>query len=285
MGDDNLRQPAAKREIFRRRRRLMAAVSDYFADSGAEAVETPILQEYPPPEPNVRGIKAGGLWLHASPESGMKKLLAVGRRDIFQFARVFRDDQPTPTHSREFTMLEWYRTVGGIPRLLADCRRILQLALEGSGSAAFVHGNIEVKPAENWEWKPVAELMAALGRKNGDFDALFHERVQPWLNSRRVPTVLTRWPRDGGEMLAAADGDVLRRVEVYLCGVELANGCEELADGGEARRRLSHWQPDGFDEALVTTADKMSGIAGMALGFDRLLMLSSGASHISEVQP
>lgn len=219
----------------------------------------------------------------------MKKLLAAERRDIFQFARVFRDDVVGDLHGTEFTMLEWYRTDGGgIEALLADCRRIFELALDLGGAEFFEYRGIRVKVGGDWQSRSVTELLGERSVTAENFGRLFHERVQPWLDSRKTPIVLTHWPPTGGEMLAAADENgIYRRAEVYICGVELANGCEELADPVQARSRLDSWRRHSgrpYDEQLVTTAAKMNGIVGMALGFDRLLMLSLAAGDIRGVQ-
>ncbi len=274
---------------------LKKDIGNYFRARGVEEVSTPARQPHPPPEPNVRGVRNGRGWFCASPELEMKKLLAKRRRDIFQFAEVRRDDVPTPLHARRFTMLEWYRVKGGLPALLGDCRGILRLAARLSGRGFFSHRGSVAAAETEWEQHRLEELTGeAFGTENGgienggsrpnreNFSDVFLESVRPRLLAGRGPVVVTHWHEEcGEEMLAARENGIDKRAELFLCGVELANGCEELADPAEVRRRLKIWKPNGdFDRAFIETAAAMEGIAGMAMGFDRLVMLSSGADHI-----
>ena len=125
------------------------------------------------------------------------------------------------------------------------------------------------------------------------FSRVLVERIESRLGIGR-PTLLTEYP-----ILEAAlarptprDRRVAERFELYVCGVELANGFGELVDGTEQRRRFEQAMAEKerlygerypLDEEFLAALDAMPASSGCALGFDRLVMLAAGASHIDEV--
>jgi len=270
------------------------------------------------------------LYLHTSPEFAMKKLLAAGMTRVYQLARAYRDGERSALHHPEFTMLEWYRTGGGTEELVADCVALVRAALEAAGQPALRRGACECDPFALWEKLSVAEafardagidLLASLGegfardpdpqplameaRRIGiavpdtdRFEDVFFRillaKVEPKLGRARpsvlydYPLCLSAWAKPSPRDPRLAD-----RFEVYICATELANGCAELTDAAEQRRRFAHdaalkerlygarYPVD--EDFLAALEAGLPECAGVALGFDRLVMLATGADTIEDV--
>jgi lysyl-tRNA synthetase class 2 len=255
------------------------------------------------------------LWLHTSPELAMKKLLVAGAGPIFQLARVWRNGEGSDLHAPEFTMLEWYRpgatmdslieeTVAYLRAVLApvvtcrgvttDLSRVERLTVADAFlryTGADVLATAEDAPA----------LAAAAGnrlRENESWEDLFFrlllERIEPHLG-REHPTFLTHWPAAQAALARKdpTDPRVAERFELFVCGIELANAFVELTDPAEQRDRFEgdrarrhaasgpDWPLD--EDFLAALAFGMPQAAGIALGFDRLAMIGSGASRIDQV--
>lgn len=255
-------------------------------------------------------------WLHSSPEFAMKKLLAGGMPKIFQFARVFRNAEGSALHHPEFTMLEWYRAGAGYETIMADCKALLA----STGVEELRWADQVCDPTAEPERLTVAEafvrhagvdLFATLGNAEalsgasgiamhaGDswedvFFRIMFDKIEPRLGMGR-PTILCEYPISMAALARAKPGDpgVAERFELYVCGVELANAFGELIDPDIQRERLVadmdlkeelygvRWPVD--DDFLAALDHGLPDCSGIALGFDRLVMLASGASHIEEV--
>lgn len=255
-------------------------------------------------------------WLHSSPEFAMKKLLAGGMPKIFQFARVFRNAEGSALHHPEFTMLEWYRAGTGYETIMADCKALLASTrveeLRWAGHVCDPLAEPErLTVAEAFVRHAGVDLFATLGSAEalsgasgiamhaGDswedvFFRIMFEKIEPRLGMGR-PTILCEYPISMAALARAKPGDprVAERFELYVCGVELANAFGELTDPGIQRERLAadmelkeelygvRWPVD--DDFLAALDHGLPDCSGIALGFDRLVMLASGASHIEEV--
>lgn len=266
-------------------------------------------------------------YLHTSPEFACKKLLTAGERRIFEFARVFRNRERGVLHHPEFTMLEWYRSGESCEALMADCTRFLRIAAAAAGTDRFVFRGREADPAAEPERLTVAaalarhagiDLLAALtpagtGDRDrfaaqaraagvrvavddsfGDiFSRVLVERVEPAIGNGRA-TFLTDYPAGEAALArpSAADPRVAERFELFMCGVELANGFGELTDPVVQRQRLEaemdlkqqrYGERYPLDEDFLAALAQMPPAAGCALGFDRLVMLAARASRIDQV--
>jgi lysyl-tRNA synthetase class 2 len=266
------------------------------------------------------------LHLHTSPEFACKKLLAAGERRIFEFARVFRNRERGALHHPEFTMLEWYRVAEPYEALMADCAAFLAAAANAAGATQFTfrgrsadpfatperltvaaafarHAGIDL-PATLRDGEPdrmalTAQAQAAGIRFADDdgwsdiFSRVLVERVEPHLGNGRA-TLLMEYPRAEAALAREKLGEpgVAERFELFVCGVELANGFGELTDPIEQRGRLEaemtrkqrlYGERYPIDEEFLAALALMPPACGCALGFDRLVMLATGASRIDQV--
>ena len=255
-------------------------------------------------------------WLHSSPEFAMKKLLAGGVPRLFQFARVFRNAEGSALHHPEFTMLEWYRAGVGYETIMEDCAALLALTgvqqLSWQDRVCDPHAPPErLTVAEAFARHAGVDLFATVGSAEtlsrasgiamhaGDtwddvFFRIMFERIEHRLGVGR-PTILCEYPISMAALARAKPGDprVAERFELYACGVELANAFGELTDPAIQRARLQadmdekerlygvRWPVDA--DFLAALDHGLPDCAGIALGFDRLVMLATGASHIEEV--
>ena len=316
---------AARMPFLRRRALLAEATRAFFRARGYTEVETPYAVQTPGEEVHLRAFRTEretlegerrALWLHTSPEFAMKRLLVAGAGPCFQLARVWRNGEGGALHTAEFTMLEWYRPGASMDALIDETDLYLRSVLPPvvrcrgveAGSAAVERVTM-ADAFRRWVGTDVlgtAGDAAALARQAGAalrdgetwedlFFRLLFERVEPQLG-RSHPTALTHWPAAQAALARRdpADPRAALRFELFLCGMELANGFEELTDSAEqrarfeadrARRRALGGQEWPLDEDfLAALAHGLPPCAGIALGFDRLAMIASGADRIGQVQ-
>jgi len=308
---------SARLPYLRRRGLMRAGIRAFFEARGYTEVETPSAVPAPGEEVHVPafGLNPPGRYLHTSPEFAMKKLLAGGAGRIFQLARVWRNEPPSDTHAPEFSMLEWYRPGATMAELMDEVELLLRILLPPSvtwrgvtaslgkferitvAEAFARHVGVDVLATAN----DAPALAAAAGtslRSSESWEDLFFrlllEHVEPHLG-RGHPTFLTHWPAAQAALARRDPSDprVAERFELYACGLELANAFVELTDAAEQRRRFEAdrarrhalYGPDWeMDEDFLAAVAQMPECAGIAMGFDRLVMLATGANRISDVQ-
>jgi lysyl-tRNA synthetase class 2 len=325
-------RPTASWDALRRRAEILAAIRAFFAARGVLEVETPVLSAATVTDLHLAsfattyrgpGAPAGRcLYLQTSPEFAMKRLLAAGSGPIFQLAKSFRDAEVGERHNPEFTMLEWYRPGFDHHQLMDEMDALLATVLAsrpaerlGWGEAFRCHVGVDGHRATAAELAAAAEQhglgsVAGLGTSEQDRDAWLHllmaTVVEPLLGGRDAsgalrPTFLYDFPATQAALAQVRPADAARglpavaeRFEVYVAGVELANGFHELADAVEQRRRftadLAARAAAGLpavplDEHLLAAlaSGGFPPCAGVALGVDRLVMIALGARSISEV--
>ncbi len=271
------------------------------------------------------GGAAARTYLRTSPEFTCKKLLAAGERRIFELARVFRNREQGLLHAPEFTLLEWYRVEEPYGAVMQDCTALVAAAAAATGAMRFSFRGRSADPMAAPERLTVADafarfagidllatiaempdrdLLARGARSTGIrlaaddswsdiFSRILVERIEPQLGNGR-PTLLTEYPAAEAALARPKPGDprIAERFEMFICGVELANGFGELRDPVEQRRRLAaemdrkeqlYGERYPLDEDFLAALALMPPASGCALGFDRLVMLASGASRIDEV--
>lgn len=239
-------------------------------------------------------------WLHSSPEYAMKRLIAEGIGDIYQLGHVFRDGEKGARHNPEFTMAEWYRMGIAFEEMMLETCAFIQLFLGElpvellSYSEAFQrHLGIDPLKATDDELLSLAKQIGYASIETEGRDAwlniLIASYVEPHLGKNQI-TVLYHFPASQAA-LAQIKGAVAERFEVYYCGQELANGYHELANSKEQRERfykantLRAEPLLPFDEAFLNALDKLPDCCGVAVGFDRLMMLRNGVKNISDILP
>lgn len=292
---------AAKQRNLRLRAHMLRAVRRFFCDRGYLEVETPHILSAPIPEPHIAYVKTPLGVLHPSPEVYMKRLLAGGYDRIFQISRCFRAGERGDRHLPEFTLLEWYGAGMDYFGLMAVCEGLIRfVAKELDLGSSLVYQGKEIRLDAPWDRATVRKvfgryasvsLEAALA--SGRFDEILVGEIEPQLGHPR-PTFLHDYPSSMASLarLRAEDDAVCERVELYLAGLEIANGFSELTDPEEQRRRFERDQaarkrsgapvfplPDAFLRAL----SRMPAAAGIALGLDRLAMVLADQARIDDV--
>ncbi|MBU0665174.1 MAG: EF-P lysine aminoacylase GenX [Proteobacteria bacterium] len=271
-------------------------------------VDTPIRQPLLLPEFNIEPLASECWFLQASPELCMKRMLAAGCSRIFQLCNCFRKGERGRLHLEEFTMLEWYRTNAGYEDLMADCEALLGSLLADLGGmdfCGFSDGNLRagerfISLQPPWERLSVHEAFARCSpvsieqaMADDTFDEILVEYVEPYLGVER-PLFLYDYPVELGSLARRKDGSphLAERFELYINGIEMANGFSELTDSQEQRQRFERelelmdeerrrrsLMPERFLEELAG----LDRAAGIALGVDRLLMLLMGKESVGEV--
>jgi lysyl-tRNA synthetase class 2 len=296
---------ADRRPFLLARNRITKAFRAWFEAEGFEEVEAAALQVSPGNEAHLHAFatqaltisgEASPLYLHTSPEFACKKLLAAGEEKIFSLSKVWRNRERGPLHHPEFTMLEWYRAGAPYQILMDDCATLLALAAETAGTKRFEFRGMACDPFAEPERLSVAE---AFDRHADDdawadvFSRIIVEKVEPRLGEGRA-TVLCEYPISEAALARPKDADprVAERFELYACGVELANAFGELTDPAEQRRRFMiemdekariYGERYPIDEDFLAALEHMPEASGSALGFDRLVLLATGARRIADV--
>lgn len=287
---------------------MLAAARDFFHRRGVLEVETPLLARGTASDPHIESLPVPGAgpgrYLQPSPEHAMKRLLAAGVGSVYQITRAFRRGEAGSRHNPEFTLLEWYREGFDHHRLMAEVADLLGELLgvrEAPEYAAYDalmarHAGIDPAATPEPELRRAA-LAAGLDPgagldRDGLLDLLFALRVQPRLG-HRGPCFVHGYPPSQAALARIGPDGRAARFECFLRGLELANGYHELADPGEQRarmeadnrrRRRAGQGEVGVDEALLAALEAgLPGCAGVAVGFDRLVMLRAGVEDIRQV--
>jgi len=307
-------RPTAALPELRRRAAMLKSARAFFEERGVLEVETPILSAAAVSDPQIESLATqiaglpGRRYLCPSPEYAMKRLLAAGSGDIYQICKVFRDAERGRWHNPEFTMIEWYRVglddaalmdevEALIGRLLAPFR-VLGAAERLSYAAALQrHAGVDAFGASE------DDLLAAARRhgiqcdaeldRDAKLDLLMGLIVGPRLG-RGNPCFVCDYPASQAALARLKPGlpQVAARFELYLDGLELANGFHELVQPREQRARFTRDLALRSERGQVQTpldenflAALESGLpdcAGVALGFDRLAAIAIGADRLSD---
>jgi elongation factor P--(R)-beta-lysine ligase len=307
-------RPTASWEMLRTRAAMLQTARDFFATHGFLEVETPLLSHDTvidqhldplavtlfanPSEPT----QGETYWLQTSPEFGMKRLLAAGAPSIFQITRAFRGGERGARHNPEFTMLEWY----GVGHTYEQGMQFL---------SDFAAKLLQRGPAERLSYREAFLRFAGVDPHTASLAELLHNcpaEVSPNLNREMLldlllmqiiepqlgcgcPIILHDYPASQAALaqVRAEDPPVAERFELYVDGVELANGYHELTDPQVLRernqrnnqaRQADHKFPLPEDSRLLSAMQHgLPACAGCALGFDRAVMVATGAKTIDEV--
>ncbi|GAB2797229.1 elongation factor P--(R)-beta-lysine ligase [Halomonas shantousis] len=311
-------RPSAGIETLRERARLLAGIRAFFAERDVLEVETPILGHGGSTDVHLDALSLTALtphgrerlWLQTSPEFHMKRLLAAGSGPIFQLARSFRDGEVGRRHNLEFTMLEWYRPGFSLAELIDESEALIREVLPFDPGPRRLRRYRELF-RERLDIDPFnvpLEALRRLAEVQGELDMATAERdecldllmsvaIEPTLGCEGLDVVID-YPASQAALARRhrdpEDGEwVASRFEVYLQGLELANGYNELTDADEqarrfdadnaARRRLGKSEVDVDRRLIGALQAGMPAGSGVALGVDRLLQLALGKLQVSEV--
>jgi lysyl-tRNA synthetase class 2 len=302
---------------------MLTRIRAFFLERGVLEVETPILSAAATPDPALLSLATRytgplfphglPLYLHTSPEFPMKRLLAAGCGSIYQICKVFRDGEAGRLHNPEFTLLEWYRVGLDHHQLMQEVEALIR---------AVLGDQVPLPPSEQLSYREafirdtgldphaaVAGDFADVARSHGIHvpadmrnhhdtavwrDLLLTHIIEPRLGRGHL-TFMYDYPASQASLARIQPGTppLAARFEVYLDGIELANGFHELADRDEQRTRFERQlharaahklPPVPLDERLLAALSAgLPDCAGVALGFDRLVMLAAGARSIQDV--
>jgi lysyl-tRNA synthetase class 2 len=309
-------RPTASLAHLQRRAQLLHQIRAYFVEQHVLEVETPVLLHTGVTDPHIDSIvvserEADGnlaeYFLQTSPEYAMKRLLAAGSGPIYQISRVFRAGESGRRHCPEFSLLEWYRPGFDHHALMEDVETLLTrlLALESpaerlSYSAVF-QDYLDIDPLRAGipELRRCAAVNGISIEDPGDardtwLELLFSHVIEPRLAERRARLIFVHdYPPSQAALARIDERGLAARFELYLDGIELANGYHELNDAAEQRRRFErdnhHRRLLGkpvmpVDELLLQALEYgLPDCAGVALGLDRLLMCDTGAGDLRQV--
>jgi lysyl-tRNA synthetase class 2 len=296
-----------KGQRLRARSLALAVTRRYFEAEGFVEVETPLRVPAPGVDFHVDALPAGDDWLVTSPELEMKRLVVGGIPRQFQLARVSRRDERGALHEPEFTLLEWYRAFATQEAVLRDTELVVSRvaeALQGAPALVAPGGRrihaappfLRLSVADAFRtYAGVTDVADLAGTDEGLYFQLLVDRVEPRLASIDRPLFLVEYPISQAALARACPTDprFAERFELYVGGVELANGYGELTDPVEQRSRFEKERDRraalsrtvyALNERFLTALEEgMPPTAGNALGFDRLLLLALGAERIQDV--
>lgn len=305
--------PDASIDVLRRRSDWLKRIRLFFEQHGVLEVETPVLSNASVPDPNIESFQTRFnnrvYYLQTSPELYMKRLLVAGSGPIWQLSRVFRDHELGRLHNPEFTMIEWYRPGFDANQLMQELTELVnRLCFSGQFRSAPVFLTYQELFVEKTGIDPLQidwdklntycqdAATQALPAIDNDWQA-----AMDWLLSTQIQPAMTGqvfvydYPAQQAA-LARIDSNnpsVAKRFELFVDGIEMANGFEELTDVEEQRSRFEQENKEriahgleavhideNFLQSLETGLPQCSGVA---LGLDRLMMWATGAEAVREV--
>ncbi len=315
MSDSPLWKPSATLEALHARADLSRAIREFFIETNALEVELPILNRAPVADMNIEPIEVAAtevmpkMYLHTSPEYSMKRLLCAGSGDIYSLGKVFRAGEAGARHNPEFTMLEWYRVGMDHRELMHEVADLLdelfgQSQVELADYPLFItyqqavteYAGLDPLQASDEDIKQLGIELAGADlelNRDGWLDMIMSHQVEKLLPKNRL-VFIYNYPASQAA-LAKLNHDeagqlIAERFEVYLNGIELANGYHELTNVQEQRERFEqalHNSDRPIDERLLAAMEHshlgLPQCAGVAMGVDRVLMLKLGSTSIADV--
>jgi lysyl-tRNA synthetase class 2 len=311
-------RPSFDISTARQRATMLAAARKFFEVRDVLEVELPSMSSRTVSDPNIESIRVslgrdGGtcLYLQTSPEYFMKRLLCAGFPDIYSICKAFRESETGRQHQPEFTIVEWYRLGFGLQQMIDETCEFIEQMIRQRGrirpKAVYEHSDLfrefaGIDPMRA-SYSALADACDADDRlrrivgedRDAWLDLLTTRKIAPRLPENRL-TVIRHYPASQAALAQTCPENVsvADRFEVFLGGLELANGYVELRDG---EQQLQRWQSDlisrqkkglnavPMDERLLEAMRHgLPACAGVATGFDRLVMLNTGIDHIARTQ-
>jgi lysyl-tRNA synthetase class 2 len=297
--------------ILQDRALMFKAVRTFFEQKGVLEVDTPILSKSAPIDAYIDILTTQATptqpgYFHSSPEYGMKKLLAQGLGDIFQLSHVFRQGEVGTCHQIEFSMLEWYRSNFSFDMLVLETKALIevflgQLPYKHTTYAQVLHSCFGIDLLQ----APLAKLQSLACEKGFSSDSLDRDVYLSFLwdiaeeSLDKELTCVTHFPASLAALAKTFQehgNNYAARFEFYYKGIELANGYHELTDPQEQLKRLKEQNkkreslgksPLPLDLDFVQALENLKSqeFYGVAVGFDRLMMLRHNQDHIEKILP
>lgn len=280
---------------------LIQTIRQFFIVRGYLEVETPLRLPTVAPEADIEPVPTSNWFLQTSPELCMKRLLAAGSPKLFQICKAFRKGERGANHIPEFTILEWYQTDTDYSGLMTECEVMIKYLAKqlNHGNTLQINGK-QIRVDTPWERITVKEafirhgsisLNEALHRNM--FDEILVTDIEPQLGKKR-PLFLYDYPVALASLAKAKSNnpEIAERFELYMNGLELANGFSELIDTDEQYNRFIEERkkirdkgqiPPPLPKKFLAALSNMQKTAGIALGVDRLAMIFMDAANIDEV--
>lgn len=305
-------RPTGGIEALRARAWLLATIRKFFAERGVLEVDTPLLSQSGVTDPNIELFSVSShnekRFLQSSPEYAMKRLLASGIGDIYQLGKAFRRGESGSRHNPEFTLLEWYRTDTSHHELIREVVELIAVVLPVSSWQVWSYAalfaeilNLDVFTASLDTLSSKAEqegisIDSSLSRLDY-LDLLMTHSIERRIAGWGLVVVIDFLPEQSAlaRLIKRGENTVAARFEAYYGGLELANGYWEEAGADvlstrfadDNAKRHSRGQEVISPDTRLLKALKAGfpDCSGVALGFDRLLMLMLERSLISEVMP
>ncbi len=302
-------RPTCSIQALQARAKMYAEIRDFFAKRDVLEVETPLMCARGVTDPYIQAFGVNDKFLQTSPEYAMKRLLSAGVGSIYQICKAFRQEEAGSMHNPEFTMLEWYRVGFNLEQLMDEMDNLLQLI-------------VDCKPAKIVSYTQVFQDMLGINPHRANIDmlqkcaiehninlttqAMVNLTVTDWLQiimshviepklTGAAPWIIYDFPAEQAALAKIVQKDdlVAARFEVYIDGIELANGYYELQDATEQERRFAadneircnnNIKFMQADERLVAAlASGFPECSGVALGLDRILMHKMQVKSIADV--
>ncbi len=285
---------------LKKRSLVIQHTRDFFVRQGYLEVDTPLRNPSIIPEAHIDPMMSEDHYLQASPELCMKRLLSQGLDKIFQICKCFRKDERGSRHLPELTMLEWYGTGDTYENLMDQCEGLMKHISEGLGINGMDYQGHTIDLGNGFHRLTIAQAFEQFGSmtaekalESGQFDEIISFEIEPHLGINR-PCFLYDYPAPLASLakLRPDNSQVAQRFELYVAGIELANGFTELTDPKIQRQRFMEENRlrsvQGFlalplPEKFLSDLETMPDAAGIALGMDRLVMLFCDVACIDEV--
>ncbi len=305
--DESDKDALTPRAVFERRSKVISSMRRYLDDHGYIEVETPMLS------PKATGAVARpfvthhnaldiDLYARIAPELYLKRLVVGGFEKVYELNRNFRNEGIDRTHNPEFTMLEFYAAYLDANGMMDFCEAMLrQAVVKATGASSLQFGDDVIDFEKKFERMTMKEAIAAFsngseqsveGKSATEIADLFEEVAERRLIN---PTFITDFPKPISPLSKASPNDpnIAERFELFIAGMEIANGFSELNDPREQYDRFVEQaarREGGDEEAMVLDEDYIRALsygmppaAGIGIGIDRLVMLLTGRNSIRDV--
>lgn len=290
----------SRASVLKDRAHMLAKARAFFAERNVLEVDCGAMVRCPPLDSNIDciAVDQDQGFLHTSPEYAMKRLLSEGIGDCYFLGHVFRKNELGNLHNPEFTMVEWYRLNISFQKMIQETAEFLFLFFGPKPIRMLGYREaFETYVGIDYTKIPLAELQK-ITQSSWQRDTCLHylitHKIEPNLGRGEL-TVLTDFPPHEAALacVTTKNGEqVAERYEIYYEGVELTNGYHELADSTELRARFEEKNrertsegkaPYRLDEKLLAALKTLPDCCGVALGFDRAMMLRHQCRSLKEV--